>query len=338
MLFVERTDGRPFVSVEPTSAEWTKGAMQPPAAASSLSTFAVDTIAVARAQARVRGTRVLRSARAWGRAWTPTSRDQLPDFVIIGAQRCGTTSLYDVLGRHLQVRRPLLKEVQFFTLHFGRGMRWYRSCFPDVPTGGQTFDASPYYIFDPAVPARVAAALPDAKFVLLIRDPVARALSHYRHSRYLGQERLSFDAAVAAENERLATARGRSESANHHALRAYSYLSRGRYAEQLERWYEHVSPDRIAVVASEELFADPEQTLGDLLRFLELDPMPAPAFPSTNAHRNQDRESLSPRLRAQLDDYFAPHNERLAQLLGWRPAWCQPSPTSTGADRASTTS
>lgn len=280
-----------------------------------------SSVDVARVHALIRSRRSLRAAQAWGRTLRPSQHDQLPHFVIIGAQRCGTTSLYEYLIRHPQVSRPLLKEVQFFSLHYQWGLRWYRSCFPRVPADKQTFEASPYYVFDPDVPARVAAALPDTRFVLLIRDPVKRAHSHYQHSLYLGQETLSFPAAVAAETGRLQRAKERGGAAGHRALQAHSYLARGRYAEQLQRWYEYMDPARIKVISSEALFATPECVLDDLLEFLGLDRRTDATLTQSNQHRRHSDSDLVGEVRRDLVNYFAPHNAQLVKMLGWQPDW-----------------
>jgi hypothetical protein len=116
--------------------------------------------------------------RAWTRAVLPGPVGALPDFLIIGGQRCGTTSLHHYLAAHPAVRPATGKELQFFSIHHGRGERWYRAHFPPPSPGTHSFEASPYYLFHPSVPARVAATLPAGRFIALLRDPVVRAYSH----------------------------------------------------------------------------------------------------------------------------------------------------------------
>lgn len=253
----------------------------------------------------------------------------LPDFLILGGQRCGTTSLFHYLRAHPQVRPATGKELQYFTLHHGRGQRWYRGHFPALSPGQVTFEASPYYLFHPSVPARVAAALPEARFVVLLRDPVQRAWSHYRHTRAYGAEPLSFPEALAAEPRRLAAAlrHGPDTRRAHAALRNHSYAARGRYAEQLQRWFAHVPRERIHVVRSEDLYADPAGTYGELLRFLELDPFTPAEFgrhTRTGGVRSTGLDpsaGLDPSVLAELTEHFTPHNARLAELLGWPDPW-----------------
>jgi hypothetical protein len=146
----------------------------------------------------------------------------LPDFLIIGAQKSGTTSLYRWLERHANVVTGPWKECSFFDAE-RRTTAGYRACFPlrrtrrqvEVATGGpvRVGEATPYYLFQPDVPRRVAALLPDARLIALLRDPVERAYSHYRHNVALGIETLSFEDAIDAEPER--TGRGPDDGFRH---------------------------------------------------------------------------------------------------------------------------
>ncbi len=246
--------------------------------------------------------RAVRAGRAWGRAALPGPLGRLPEFLIIGGQRCGTTSLYHYLAAHPSVRPATGKELQFFSLHHRRGERWYRAHFPVRAPGVHSFEASPYYLFDPGVPARAAAMLPEARFIALLRDPAERAWSHYLHTRSYGVEPLSFPDALDAEPARLATG-------GHTARRQFSYVARGRYAEQLARWFEHVPRERVLVVRTEELNTRYPQVLD----FLGLAAAPAP----TGRHTRRPAASpgLTPQLRARLEAEFAADQARLTDLL-----------------------
>jgi Sulfotransferase domain len=208
-----------------------------------------------------------------------------PTFLILGAQRCGTTFLYECLRAQPAVMGAREKEVHFFDLEFHRGLGWYRSHFPasavvraraaaatsPVAVG----EASPYYLFHPDVPRRVERYLPHARFVVLVRDPVDRAYSHYRHERALGHERLAFEEALEAEERRLAGEEQRlltDERYVSFAHRHFSYFARGRYAVQLRRWFDRFPRDRFMVLASEALFSDPQATVRRVLRFVGAQP------------------------------------------------------------------
>jgi hypothetical protein len=246
--------------------------------------------------------RTVRGARAWV---TPPGR--LPEFVIIGTQRGGTTSLYRYLSGHPSVRPATGKELQFLSLHHRRGPRWYAGHFPVRPAGVQSFEASPYYLYDPDVPARAAELLPSAKFVAVLRDPVERAYSHYLHSVAYGVEPLSFADALAAEPARLA-------AGDHTARRQYSYADRGRYAEQLSRWFAHVPRERMLILRTEELSSSHDRVLD----FLGLEPHSPPQARHTRRVDGPGPTQLTDDLRASLTAGFAPHNAALADLLTWK--------------------
>ncbi len=127
----------------------------------------------------------------------------LPGAVIIGAQKCGTSSLHNYLTQSPGVIAPLRKEVHYFDVNYGRGEGWYRGHFGRQGEPGLNLDSSPYYLFHPAVPARMHELLPDARLIVLLRNPARRAYSHYWHERDKGREKLSFEAAIDAEPARL---------------------------------------------------------------------------------------------------------------------------------------
>ncbi len=259
----------------------------------------------------------------------------LPDFLILGGQRCGTSSLYKYLGRHPSIAPSLRKEIEYFTIDYGRGEYWYRAHFPlEIRRSAaslrgrpfKTFEATPDYLFDPRAPERTVALLPDAKFVVILRDPIERAISHYHHNVRLGLEDLSFPDAVAAEDERLARdRRALREDPYDRVLnfRRFSYVSRGRYADQLARWFDAASRDRFLVLMAEDFFARPEQTLHEILRFVDAPVWSPPEFRNYSYTRDADTGSpeIPDGLRRGLADRFAVPNQELAQLLGVAPLW-----------------
>jgi hypothetical protein len=250
------------------------------------------------------------------------SRRQLPSFLILGAAKAGTTSLHHHLVDHPQVSEPTIKEIHYFDQAYHRGPGWYRAHFepcraPEEITG----ESTPYYLFHPLVPERVARNLPEAKLIALLRNPIDRAYSHHNHECASSYENLPFDEAVEREEERL---RGEEERmVRDHRYRSFShqhhsYLARGRYAEQLERWFEQVGRERILVLGAEDLFEDPAGAVEAVQRFLDLEPLP----PSDLAPRNVRSYSPIPgKLRAKLKTIFEPHNQRLYELLGRDFGW-----------------
>jgi hypothetical protein len=256
--------------------------------------------------------------RAYGRA-TAAVRP-LPNFLILGAQKAGTTALYAYLHWHPQVTGPSFKEVSFFDRHYARGERWYRAHFP-ARRREAIGEASPSYLLHPLAPERVAGLLPDARLIALLRNPVDRAFSHYQHEVALGREPLSFEDALAAEDERL---RGevermlRDPTYFSHAWWNYTYAARGRYAEQLERWYAAFPRERLLVLLTEELAQDPGPTYRRVLDFLGLEPHALDAYPRIF---EREYEQMHTDTRAELEASFAESNRRLQTLLGRDLPW-----------------
>ncbi|MBI2955804.1 MAG: sulfotransferase domain-containing protein [Acidobacteria bacterium] len=273
---------------------------------------------------------VLRHTRFAPRRATSSFR-LLPDFIILGAQRSGTTSLYQYLSQHPCVGRAYQKEIHFFNQHYGRGVGWYRAHFPTVAYKTVvearqrhrmlTGEATPYYLFDPRAPRRIRTLLPAAKLIVLLRDPVERAYSHYQHSCLLGQESLSFEEAIAREPERLRGERERMladesyYSLNH---QRYSYRARGIYVDQLQEWMSLFPRQQFLVLDSTELFEQPAAALQKTLAFLGLPPWQPNAFPVFN---RTDAAAMNGATRERLEEFFAPHNRRLRDFLGAEFPW-----------------
>ena len=266
----------------------------------------------------------LRRLRADYRELTAPLRG-LPSALIIGAQRSGTTSLFNYLAQHPDVLSPLGKEIHYFDLHYARGIRWYRGRFPfshRLRRGSLTIDASPYYLFHPLAPVRAAQLLPEVKLVAVLRNPVDRAFSHYQHEVRDGRESLTFGEAIDREAERLAGEEDRLRrepgyySYNHHR---YSYTRRGCYLEQLRRWVEHYPRSRLLVVQSERLFREPAAVSAALYGFLGLRPHILERYSAF--YQGKYEQAIAPALRARLAAYFEPHNRELYRWLGEEYDW-----------------
>ena len=128
---------------------------------------------------------------------------KLPDFLGIGAQKAGTTYLYSLLSEHPQVFLSSPKELHFFSLHYQKGLAWYQDQFKFAATDKCCGEITPYYMFHPLASKRIRKHLPNVKLIVLLRDPVERALSQFFHSRRLGLEPLCFKDAFALEAQRL---------------------------------------------------------------------------------------------------------------------------------------
>jgi len=259
-------------------------------------------------------------------------RRQLPSFILVGAQRAGTTSLFRALMSHpLIFSANYYKGVNYFDLNYDRDLSWYQGHFPTASSlrkrsreaSGEpiTFEASGYYMFHPCAAERLARHLPEVKILAMLRDPVERAYSAHKHELARGYETERFERALELEDERLdgqaermlADAGYQSFSHRHHA-----YLRRGHYAEQLNRLGQFLPESQIHVIESESFFEQPEDTYGRLLRFLELPAVLPGRFDRWNGRPSAPMpESTRARLRA----HFSSHDEALAALLGREPAW-----------------
>ncbi len=274
-----------------------------------------------------------RSRVAAGRlAARPTeSLRSMPDYLIIGGQRCGTTSLWNYLVQHPGVLPArFTKGVHWFDVAYDRSPGWYRNHFPlDLHRrrvadrlGHQpvTGEGSPYYLFHPEVPGRVRLQIPDCRMIALLRDPVERAWSAYHHERSRGFEDLDFEAALDAEADRLAGADqvlARPDGIDQDHLH-HGYVARGRYAEQLERWYGAFPPDQLLVLFTEELQQQPVETMARVHDFLGLPVLE----PDVGRQWNKQRTSrLEPRLAERLRHAFAEPDRQLAALLGRELPW-----------------
>jgi hypothetical protein len=258
----------------------------------------------------------------------------LPDFIIVGAHKAGTTSLYDYLSGHPQVVPAFEKEVHYFDRRYDGDPASYQASFPPKARmactacrAGRavTGEASPSYLSHPHIPGRVAAMVPEAKLIAVLRNPVDRAVSAFYHNRRRtpNEPLATFAQAVERELEEL---KGELElliADEHHDDHEYTwhcYLTRGIYVRQLEWWRAHVPADQLLVLQSERLGAEPAVVFDEVRRFLGLSPWTPAGFERHNANEYPS-VPIEPELRARLVEWFRPHNEALYDLLGQRYDW-----------------
>jgi len=256
----------------------------------------------------------------------------LPDFLICGAQRCGTTSLYRAVAKHPDVAPPLFhKGVHYFDTasRFARGTGWYQGHFPlrvladRRASSGRavTGEASPYYLFHPLAGARIAQVLPEARLIVLLRDPVERAFSAHKQETGRGFETATFEQALALEDERLAgeEERLRADPAYqsfHH--QHHAYRRRGRYAVQLDALCATVGRERVLVVETDELFAPGSDAWDQTLRHIGISAWDPGVVPRANARPSRPIPDAA---RRELEAHFEPYDARLAAYLGREPSW-----------------
>ncbi|NND01353.1 MAG: sulfotransferase [Acidimicrobiia bacterium] len=280
---------------------------------------------------------------AWARLRlrVPLARRRvLPDVLIIGAQRSGTSSLYRYLGGHPDVAASLRKEAGYFSRYYSNGEAWYRAHFPLRARGrwhrsirGRdliSFEATPDYLLDPRSARRAAALVPEARIIVLLREPIARAYSHHQHMTRLGFETLDFRAAIEAEESRIGEARQRMTGDDSYASRDYlhfSYLERGHYARQLTSWFDEYEKDQVLVMRSEDLFNRTASAFADVLEHVGLSSWQPSDFANHSRLSNPGQsldEALDASTRRYLEAHFAPSNSELFDLLNWEATWTPP--------------
>ena len=237
-----------------------------------------------------------------GRA-TRRGRSVGPDYICIGAQRCGTTSLRTYLNAHPQIS-SYGGETNFFTQHFRKGVTWYESVLGNGEIRGEK---TPEYIVCPYVPKRIKATCPNVKLIVMLRNPVDRIQSHFRLATHLNNERKPFEKAYRGGI----------------GLRRpgwYSYLRRGHYAEQLEHWFKFFPREQFLIVHSERFFEDTDTVYQEILEFLGAKPYHLETY--RRAGRVPVKKpDLSLKMLTMLQGYYRLHNERLYELLDYDFGW-----------------
>jgi hypothetical protein len=252
----------------------------------------------------------------------------LPTFVIAGAQRCGTSTLTAYLRRHPRIFMTKPKELHFFDGHFELGLAWYSDQFTPKQKHRHWGEATPMYAFDPVARERLHDAVPEAKLIVIFRDPAKRAYSHYWHAVRDGHETLdSFGEALDQEEERLAS--GDRDDLIHH-----SYVARGHYIDQVEALIDLFGHDQLHVMLFDDLVADRQESLRDVFGFLDVGLAPAATIDEMWASHRADslgvvadepvikQRQTAPyppvdrKLRARLVEHFQPYNDRLGAWMG----------------------
>lgn len=241
---------------------------------------------------------------------------ELPTVIIIGTQKGGTSSLFEYLLQHPQMQGSFIKEVQYFTERHWIGERGYKAFFPKKGIDTRhVAEATPLYLFSPDAPQRIHKQIPDVKLIALLREPVERAYSNYMHNRRRGHEERSFQECVAADIESAKISGGPGPCPGEDALdfRHKSYVRRGLYAQQLERWYDLFPRENIRIFKAEDFFYDPTFITEQTIQFLGLAGHPI----NTGKAHNQfsyDRKRLDE--FPELAEYYRSPNEELKALCG----------------------
>lgn len=239
--------------------------------------------------------------------------------------KSGTTSLFKHLSKHPDIYPPLTKGIKFFDQHYRNGIRWYKAHFPRprhkvFSKGLQnhnmiTGESSPGYLPSIKAAPRVLKIVPKVKLIVLLRNPVDRAYSHYHYRLARGRETSLFEDAVNMDLKNIAqdfeSIRKRPQIYN-------SYLPRGIYVDQLKVWMSLFPREQMLILKSEQFHQQPQQIFDRVIDFLEL---PSSRLELIKEYNTGHYQEMSPQVRKKLITFFAPHNERLYDYLqddlGW---------------------
>lgn len=257
----------------------------------------------------------------------------LPNFFIIGAQRCGTTSLYNYLTQHLSIVAPSRKELHYFSYRYDRGINWYRSQFVtrvekfllEVSRDRRfiTGEASPSYLYHPHAAKRLRKQFPEVQLIVLLRNPVDRAYSNYKYNIKVGYEERStpFETALCREHEEIAREHQRIlKEPSYYSFdhQMFSYVSRGIYFEQLSRWLNYFPREQFLIIKSEELYADPAVIVSKAFQFLGVPDFKPKAYGKYNS---TETKRMPTSTRERLEAFFQPYNQKLYELVGVDFGW-----------------
>ncbi len=274
------------------------------------------------------------SIRILGKLTSPLRAD--PDYLVIGTKRGGTTSMAKWLLEHPDVAplfpaRETRKGTYYFDVNFGRGDAWYKSHFPTraslnlrAKRKGRPVlvgEATPYYLHSPHAANRAVEAVPNAKIIVLLRDPIARAFSHWTERTRNNVETLSFEEALAAEPGRLEGEEDKmlaDPSYVSFAHQHFSYIDQGRYARGLRRWMQAFPPEQLLIIRSEDMYENPGKIFGQTLEFLGLPAYEPQAFSAWNM---KPKDPVSAEATALLRQALADDVVELEDLLGRSMEW-----------------
>ncbi|MGM0441271.1 MAG: sulfotransferase domain-containing protein [Elusimicrobiota bacterium] len=255
----------------------------------------------------------------------------IPGFIIIGAQKSGTTSLYSYLGQHPDFIPSYKKEVHYFDTYYHRGFLWYKSHFPykkQLNNDKITGEASPSYICHPRTPQRIYEKIPDVKLIVLLRNPVDRAISSYMHQKRAGREQLSVMKAFEKEEERTKNSFKKLQENSGNVkksskqYRRYTYLERGKYIKQLKKYFKYFSREQIYIKCAEHFFADPRKTVREVFTFLGIDPGFTPEnMDPINVTNYEKYPDINDQVYDFLEDYYRSYNQELFKYLRVHYPW-----------------
>ena len=246
----------------------------------------------------------------------------MPSLLIIGAQKAGTTSLFNYLISHSKIIRPLKKEIHYLSYYYNKSFLWYKMHFPIITDDSLTLDASTSYIIYPHTAKRASLLIPNAKIIALLRNPIERAYSHYYHTIKIGKENNSFEKALELESKRdefiLNNFRMDDDFAYNDMYR-HSYCLRGIYVIQLKSWFRFFSKENILILESRSFFNKPHETINKIADFLKI--TNDFNFKALTYNKGVSKPPMSKETYIYLKNLFDPYNKYLFELIGEQFDW-----------------
>ena len=241
-----------------------------------------------------------------------SKKELAPDFIIIGSAKCGTTSLYSYIVNHPQVFHSHKKELNFFDKNFDKGVDWYLAHFPAITDEPNflTGEASPGYLNSFRVAQRMHKLFPQIKLIIMLRNPVDRAISQYYHKVRLGEENRSLEEVINYEIEGF-QAKPKTKGKSRYMLGQF-------YVELVKKWMDIFPRKQFLIIKTEQLESNTATVMKQVFDFLGLPEHQTPTYPKLNAG---SYSSINKDLRLTLTEYFCPHNQRLEEYLGIEFNW-----------------
>ena len=246
----------------------------------------------------------------------------LPDFIIVGTVRSGTTSLYYNICEHPSVLPAAYDEIGFFDSNYNLGIEWYRSMFPKQKeieevrknTGfAITGEDTPFYFWKKEAIDRIFQCVPNVKIISIFRNPVDRAYSNYNLGVRANTEKSTFEDAIDEEIEFL-----ENNSFRDSIDQKRSYITKGVYEKQMKSWFDVFPRKQIHILSTEEMEQKPQETLLKIFKFLEI---PEYTIKNPQKQKSAKYEKMNVETRKRLLDYYQPFNEKFFKIINQRFNW-----------------
>ncbi len=251
-----------------------------------------------------------------------------PDFIIVGAQKSGTTYLYNLLVQHKDILPSKMKEVHFFDNNFDKGKSWYLSHFPiNIHNSQITGESSPYYLYHPLAAERIYNYDKNIKIIILLRNPVDRAISHI--NMMLKRHNLEYDENVFCniDNELMIQTAfeeklDKKSINKNHIHQDFSFITRGIYVNQIKRYLQYFKlNENLLILKSEGFFEDTSTELIELFEFLRVDSNLDNIDFGVNSFSADYNPDKFKNCRKKLKDFYKDYNNELEQLINQKMNW-----------------